>query len=273
MLNRDPESVMAQDKLISHDASVYVPTVGQFRAALVSFLFAVIGAGLVSAWVSGEDTDQGYNGGANWEDKIYGYHPLLMTLGFGLLALSGILIPILNSGLHFLQNKPYVKYLHGLCHTGALICISLGLYAIVATKNGQNAAKVSHSNLMTPHSWMGMIAILTYFQNYLGGVWTFLLWNLFGSADELVKKAYLSIHRTCGLVSLMASLAALVSGMQNGSACGADYDKNIGKYGSYYPQLNTGCRLLNGSIVVFFLSFALAIYALLPQLKVDNHHK
>ena len=41
-------------------------------------------------WVNGKDTSINFLGGLDWEDNVFNWHPVLMSISFGLLFFSAI---------------------------------------------------------------------------------------------------------------------------------------------------------------------------------------
>lgn len=121
------------------------------------------------------------------------------------------------------------KWVHVLLHVSAVVCFSFGIYYIRAFRNTSNNGSdsdaplklgggyVNKSHLMTLHSWIGCGAIALYINNFAWGACVMgLRW---GSGN--LRRIYTMHHRSLGLLTLITSALAGVSGLQYVSTCSA----------------------------------------------------
>lgn len=229
-------------------------------AGYLSILFSLLGIILIERYTVRTGFDNGYFlGGYNWKELTFNYHPILMTSGliasFSFALLSFRILPF---------GKPINKIFHILFHTASIVCVVVGLTAVIVGNNFKNKNNVGifFPNLFSLHSFIGLAAIALYIQNYVLGFIAYFL-QLF-SLD--LRKDYMPSHVKLGLFSLMLSLAAVVSGIM---------DLGGGEYGIcqyeisspdtnpavHYHELPPGCRLLNAFGLIVVLAVLCTFFA------------
>ena len=166
-------------------------------------------------------------------------------------------------------DKATNKRIHGVLHSTAVICFSLGLYAVVTGNNSKesNLECVYYPNLVSLHSWIGVITIALYSLNYIFG---FLIFgtDIFSVA---IKRMYLSHHASLGtLLVVLAGLAAETGIMElstEAAKCGYPLDKPDYNPALHYSELTPGCKLANGAGLMVLLAVACAVFVLLDRPK------
>lgn len=129
----------------------YIPKLGKkllLNLSVFSLFLACTSIVLIILWVQDNlpnSLDQNFLGSPNWQSNIFSYHPLLMTL-FVVFQIFAILTWSLIS-----FNTIIAKIFHILLQTAALICMCIGLGAIVTYKNSYYIPQ-----LVSMHSWIGM---------------------------------------------------------------------------------------------------------------------
>jgi len=68
---------------------------------LLLFLLIFVYLSLLIVWATEIDTEDGFLGGLNWSYDIFNWHPILMSLGFGLFFFQSII------SRFFLSNKRF----------------------------------------------------------------------------------------------------------------------------------------------------------------------
>jgi hypothetical protein len=89
-------------------------------------------------------------GGMNWGSKVWGYHPLLMTLAFGAFICGGLVYRLPED---FIEPRRR-KAVHGTCHFAALVFGTVGLIAVWRS-HGLAASTADGANLYSMHGWFG----------------------------------------------------------------------------------------------------------------------
>ena len=120
-----------------------------------------------------------YSKGYQWKTNPFGYHPLMMVIGFFFLFGNSILIYRTFTK----QRKIQVKILHALILIGSFVFALVGLTAIVRNKNLTN-----RSHLMSYHSWFGVFTLVLFFLQWLFGFSIFLL----DCVSLRIRRRYLS---------------------------------------------------------------------------------
>ena len=54
----------------------------QKAAGILALYSSILTLSLVVYWITDSRTKESFGGGVNWDEKIFFYHPLFMTLGF-----------------------------------------------------------------------------------------------------------------------------------------------------------------------------------------------
>jgi len=149
---------------------------------------------------------QGFSGyfGANNEnaDKVFNWHPFLMTLAFATL--------FSQAALHF-RLLPYShevnKVFHMATNTLAVIVSSTGLAVIVKYKNRYDPIYGFYSL----HSWLGIGAFSAFCAQYTLGFLSF----FFPKFSESTRRAFLPYHKYFGLCLYIMTLLALGTGIMD----------------------------------------------------------
>jgi hypothetical protein len=89
-------------------------------------------------------------GGMNWGSKVWGYHPLLMTLAFGAFICGSLVYRLPEDSLEPRRRKA----VHGTCHFAALVFGTVGLIAVWRS-HGLAASTADGANLYSMHGWFG----------------------------------------------------------------------------------------------------------------------
>jgi hypothetical protein len=156
------------------------------------------------------------------------------------------------------------KIIHVLWHTAAVICFSIGLYAVFTGNNykDKNTEGFYFSNLNSLHSLLGLTAVILYSQNYLLGFISFLIP---GVVLEW-KQKYMPKHKFLGLFSLFAACFAALTGVMELTTefgCGYDVDSADVNPAENYHLLTKGCQIANGIGIFVLLTAFLAGYTMI----------
>ena len=200
-----------EDFLLSWD-SEYL----KYWLAILSCALSFISIIFVTTWADGSPS-QGYLGGLDYEKKIFNYHPILMITGTIFFATVSLLS---------YKVAPYsnatMRTLHVLLHVSAIICFSCGIhYVRVSHTPEHNDLGIFKANFVTLHSWIGIIAISIYLFNFSGGLLIF----LFKCGSQTFSSFYMMNHRSFGIISLIISTFAAVTGIQLKSDCAREVTK------------------------------------------------
>lgn len=234
-------------------------TTSQGIALRIAQLSSVIAVILVCVWTVGEDSSKVFIGGINWTDKIFGWHPILMTVGMIFCSVQGIL-----SYRSLPLGKPINKSLHGIWMTAGIICSSVGLYAIFTAHSHPKDDGSYYPNLASMHSWIGLSAFVLFAQNYILGAGHFLL----PFCSAAFRALYLPKHKIFGIFALIIALIAICTGITefNGYECEYPSPSVDVNPASHYTELPLGCRISEGLGIVVIVAVLAAIYAV-----VDVH--
>jgi hypothetical protein len=229
-------------------------------AAVFAIACAVVSWVLTIAWANNEDTTNAYLGGLNFGEFLFNWHPVLMVTGMCLCAVCSVLsfrvIP--------LPKLAVVKPLHAILHTLAIISVCLGLVAVSESNNNRdlNPDDTLYPNMYSLHSFMGVAALILYFQNYLVGFSAFLIKELWGIQSKI---AYMPYHQFLGGFSLIASAIAMETGIMELFAefqCGYTVSEPDTNPSSNYHLLANGCIVMNGMSVMILLTLLFTLFAL-----------
>ncbi|XWS22947.1 hypothetical protein CRYUN_Cryun29cG0079400 [Craigia yunnanensis] len=134
--------------------------------------------------------------------KIFNLHPLLMVIGFILIAGEAIMAyKTFPGGRRDVQVQ---KAVHLTLQTVALGC---GIFGIVVIFKFQNEANILY--LYTLHSWLGMIVICLFGLQYLLGFFSF----VFPGAESYSRAAYRPWHTFGGLVIFFLAICTAEMGL------------------------------------------------------------
>jgi hypothetical protein len=249
----------------------YETTTSQKAAAIIAIISAIVSLILLIKWMKGKDVSNAFLGGLNFKEYIFNYHPIFMLSGMILSALTAIIsyriIP---------APKTFTKSLHGILHTCSLCCLVIGLTCVIVGNNypDYNTGGVYYPNLVTLHSFLGLSAIALYFQNWILGIFHFLLPVSIMSVER--KKAYMPFHVFLGGFSFFAAVFAVETGiMELTTELGCYWDPTSPNLdpASTYHRLPNGCKYANGVGILVLVSAFLGAYALMdltrfyPQMR------
>jgi cytochrome b-561 len=241
----------------------------QKAAGTVTVVSSILALILMVQWMKADSDDTGFNG-YNWSSKLFPYHPTFMCASLILGSFSAIvtyrIVPL---------PKMFTKSIHVALHTGSLLCLILGLYAIFAkhdesSKNGGNYS----ANLYTIHSFIGLGAVIIYFLNYMFGAIHFL------PPLEVIplefRKAYMPNHVFFGTFAVIASAMAAESGIMELAArngCGYSVDSADINPAEHYHRLTYGCKLANGVGILIYLALFSLLFAIYKFEKFHTGEK
>lgn len=223
----------------------------QKYAAILALLSAFAGWMLIIDWTSRSQSGQNYLGGLNFNRQLFNLHPVFMYGGMVFAFTAAIasfrLIPL---------PKPWVKSIHVLCHTLAIICIICGLICVFVSNNyeSKNDEGIYYSNLYSLHSFIGLATIILYFQNYILGIFHFLSSITLVPAEK--RKFYLPIHVCLGVVSFILAIVTVETGIMElfvELGCGYSVTSADLNPADNYHLLTYGCQLANGAAILTIL--------------------
>ena len=81
----------------------------------ILFIFLFLYISLIIIWATDPSTDEKFLGGVDWSDNIFNWHPILMTLGFGLFFFQAIVCNSSNqlfdgSTLAIMPKRPFIQF-------------------------------------------------------------------------------------------------------------------------------------------------------------------
>jgi cytochrome b-561 len=160
------------------------------------------------------------------------------------------------------------KVLHICFHTAAVVCVSFGLYAVFRSNNKYpydtytddgTKKDVYYSNLYSSHSFVGISAIVLFYQNYILGLVIFFI----GSPE--LKRNYLSNHIKLGMLAMITALAAVEAGVMELAteySCGyQSYNPDYNPAANYHKE-SAGCKNLNGIAITVLITVLCAVFTL-----------
>lgn len=246
------------------DESYYVPSkladkanFYQKVAGMCAILCAIIAVIMTANYMNNSDESENYLGGLNWGELIFNWHPLLMVTGLIFCAITSLLsyrvIPL---------NKLATKAIHFIMHTAAIICVVVGLCAVLMGNNytNKNEGHVYYSNFNSLHSFIGLGAIILYAQNYILGFAHYI-----APMALSFRKAYMPSHIFLGTFSFFAAVMACLTGLMKLAVeanCGYEVTSADTNPAAHYHLLTGGCKLNNGIGVMILLTAFFAAYAL-----------
>ena len=243
----------------STNKSPHFESTSTFRrfGAVLAICFSLVAMVLIAYWANNTDTENRFAGGLDWGTNTFNWHPVLMISGmvfsFTTAMMMYRVLPL---------PKTIVKYVHALFHTATIICICVGLAAVVVSNNyaDKNSSNSLQPNFWSLHSLLGIIAICFYMQNYLIAALIFLPKVMEWTASEAIRKAYASMHSANGVITVMVVLAAVQSGlMEESSGCQYTVTSVSDNPAALYRFLSPGCKILNGVGIVVLITACLAV--------------
>lgn len=163
--------------------------------AILALTLATIAIYLIGIFCSSADVDELYGGGFNISRRVFLYHPFFLTFGMIFCGVnSTITYKLLPS------NKKIRKLTHVILHSCSLIFISLGIAAVVYGNNSKAENDgMYYPNLYSLHSFIGIAAIIVYFQNYVLGF----IFYFIHAFPLKMKRQYMPNHKLLGFVALI----------------------------------------------------------------------
>ncbi|XP_064613666.1 transmembrane ascorbate-dependent reductase CYB561-like [Liolophura sinensis] len=166
---------------------------------LLAQLLGLTAVILVAVWMGH------FRSGFAWQENPaieFNYHPLFMIIGMIFLYADAMLVYRVFRN----DRKIYVKILHGSLHVAALLFSAVGLKAVF---DSHNLADPPKANLYSLHSWMGLITIILFGLQWLGGFLSF-LWP---GASLGIRKQYMPFHTFWGLTIFCMAVGTALMGI------------------------------------------------------------
>jgi hypothetical protein len=218
-----------------------------------------MGLVLLIAWVKNPQSHAGL-GGYNARELIFNYHPTLMYSAFILGSFSAAM------SYRILPFAKYItKSIHATLHTAAIICIALGITAVVSANNYKSHSETNSfsANLFSLHSFIGLGAVGVYVMNYLFGVIHYVPSVKLVSVH--LRRNYMPYHVFFGTFALVAAAIAVQTGITElTTQLGCEYTVNSPDTNpaNEYHRLQYGCRLANGVGIAVYLALFTLFFAL-----------
>lgn len=226
-------------------------------AGIICAFIAVI---LIIVWMKGSSKENAYGGGLNFNEYLFNYHPIFMSSGLILGSLTALLsyriLPL---------SKTVTKSLHAILHSLCLCCVVIGLTCVIVGNNFTNKNDTGgyFPNLISLHSFVGIAAMLLYFQNYFFGFLHFLLPLTFMPVEK--RKSYMPIHVFLGGFSFFTALCAVETGILDLAMEKGCYwqptSANTNPVNTY-DNLPIGCRIGNAAGIMFLIATFFGAFAL-----------
>lgn len=214
---------------------------------IITQVIGLIAVVLVAVWTVH------YKGGFAWRSDPgleFNWHPLLMTVGMVFLFANSILI---YRSLRNLRKKQ-LKLIHAGIHFSVLILI---LIAQIAVFDSHNFAKPNPiPNLYSLHSWVGVIAIIIYFLQWIVGFLAF----LYPGFPNSLRASIMPVHVFLGLFAFVCSIAAALMGIT---------EKTLFTLPNYSSLPGEG--ILVNFIGIFFLIFAALVVYIATETKYKRY--
>ncbi|PNW74130.1 hypothetical protein CHLRE_13g586600v5 [Chlamydomonas reinhardtii] len=146
------------------------------------------------------------DGSGNDTGKLFNWHPILMTLGFAVFMVEALLTyqaPLLAS-----LPRETRKRIHWGCHSAAIICLALGLIAVL--QSHRLKLPVPMPDWYSPHSYLGITALVLLALQFVLGAYAY-LWPRLSLPQRM---ALGPLHRYLGAATWLAGLGAIATGLQ-----------------------------------------------------------
>eukprot|EP01041_Mallomonas_annulata_P000913 gene913-1774_t len=220
--------------------SSFLQQVAGYSAQILSATCVV----LVCLWTDNENETDYYLGGLQKEPEASeSWHIILMMTAMGFCLVQAILAYRLLPFGHTAN-----KYLHGIINLAGLICAFIGIAKIVHNRNLEHSPP---RHFISLHSWLGLITLFLYVQNYIFGFIHFAL----PTNSLKLKMSYLPYHKFLGLMTLVAAVVTMIAGMVH--VDGTWKDKNpVTEYSKFPP----GKKIGNGLGVILIIMVILVAY-------------
>jgi len=199
-----------------------------------------------------------YRGGFTWTDseKELNYHPLFMSLGMIFFYGDAILAYRVFRDV----KKIRVKILHASLLALSFIFSAIGLKAVF---DNHNYAVPPRENLYSLHSWLGILTVIFFAFQWIGGFITF----LFPKLSEEIRRNYMPTHKFWGKAIFLMAVGSVLMGITEYSIF-----KDIYKDSNKHPR-----NLMNifGLFVVMFATIVLYLvgnpgYQRPPENEVEH---
>eukprot|EP01041_Mallomonas_annulata_P013307 gene13307-28193_t len=201
---------------------------------------------LMCLWADNENETDYYLGGLQKEPEASEmWHIILMTVSMGFCLVQAILAYRLLPFGHTVD-----KYLHGIINLAGLICAFIGIAKIVHNRNEEHSPP---RHFISLHSWLGLITLVLYVQNYVFGFIHFALPLL----SPKMKKLYLPNHKFLGLMTLGAAVVTMIAGMVH-----VDETWKDGNPATEYSKFPPGKKIGNGLGVILLIMVILVAFAI-----------
>ncbi|XP_071812532.1 transmembrane ascorbate-dependent reductase CYB561-like [Apostichopus japonicus] len=183
-------------------------------------------------------------GGFAWDgsEQQFNLHPLLMILGLVFLHGDAILM----FRIFRKENKTVVKVIHLVMHVATLICIVIALKATFSYHR-----HAGYANLYSAHSWIGLLTVLLFFMQWVGGFVSFFLpWLNSDKRAEL-----LPFHRFFGIAIFTMACTTSLIGLNEKLFCelSSDYSKmgTLATVGNLLAMVLVAFALVVGFLVTY----------------------
>ncbi|ESO82470.1 hypothetical protein LOTGIDRAFT_236962 [Lottia gigantea] len=167
---------------------------------LLAQVFGLTAVVLVAVWMGH------FQQGFAWQSNPgleFNYHPLFMVIGMIFLYSDAILAYRVFRN----DKKMYIKLLHAGMQITALIFVAVGLKAVFDSHNLKKPDPIP--NLYTLHSWLGLITVILFGLQWVGGFATF----LFPKAGMATRIMALPHHQFWGIAILCFAAATACMGI------------------------------------------------------------
>eukprot|EP01041_Mallomonas_annulata_P007042 gene7042-14325_t len=229
----------------------------QQAAGYTAQALSVICVILICLYADNEDKKHYFIGGLEEEpDASESWHTILMVVSMGFCLVQAILSFRLLPFGHTVN-----KVIHGITQVAGLICAFIGIAKIVHNRNLEHSPPRQFISL---HSWLGVFTLVLYSQNYIFGLIHFVLPNL--SAD--LKKNYLPNHKFLGLMTLVAGVVTMETGLAHIDRTGKDPNP-----ATKYVNFEAGKRIGNGLALILLLMVILVAYAIQDFPEEESNEK
>ncbi|CAG9814117.1 unnamed protein product [Phaedon cochleariae] len=144
-----------------------------------------------------------YRGGFAWQsnpNQEFYWHPFLMILGLVFIYSQSMLC---YRSLRNVQKKT-LKIIHATLHFLAFGMSVIGLKAVFDSHNLKNTP-----NLYSLHSWIGLVTVIIFAAQFLGGFTSF----LYPGLSSAFRKAILPVHTSFGIGCFTLVIVTAMTGL------------------------------------------------------------
>ncbi|KAL8105791.1 putative ascorbate-specific transmembrane electron transporter 1 [Apium graveolens] len=164
---------------------------------IFAHLLAIAVTTLVLVWLLHFRTGLAFE--SRIKEKIFNLHPLLMAIGFVLVAGEAIM-----SFKTVAAERETQKIVHLILHTIALTCGIIGIYAVFKFHN-----EISIPHMYTLHSWIGMSTFCLFGLQFLFAFFSF----VFPGADSGTRSRMAPYHVFFGIVIFLMAIISAETGL------------------------------------------------------------